>query len=150
MMIYYSFAELEQKHLASQAFWMPLAAIPHMDCCLAQGGFSGLLAELLLQLDAQGLDQGMFVGMDYAKIKLEAYVSDFEGLRSNFACSGAAGLKPCLLCQNVLSRGSIYAGTGDGDFATVSCGDPNRFQLVEQAQLESLLDTRGPATKKAF
>ena len=104
---------------------------------------------LLLHLrNEQKLNHGIFVGGLWAVIDLATYVADFDGIRASFGCAGAAGLKPCLLCQNVLSRGNKSAV---GEFVTISCADVAKFQLVSQTELENFVDStlRGPARTKA-
>ena len=94
------------------------------------------------------MNRGIFVGRKWAEIHLATYIADFDGIRASFGCAGAAGLKPCALCQNVLARGNSSAR---GEFITIASADVAKFQRVSQTQLENFVDScaRGPPRTKA-
>ena len=168
-MLYFSFKEFGRA-LLQPKMWLPLAMVRYMDTRLAAGSFGGVLAALLRDLVAQGLETGAFVGGQWTTMALTTYIADFEGIRSTYLCSGFSGIKPCLLCQNVLDRdgggaaqrpAAGAAGAADGPaadaalpagFVTISCADPKKFHPVKQEQLEAFIDKwtspeRGPARR---
>ena len=60
---------------------------------------------------------------------LHCVLSDESAIKHLWNCKGSAGIKPCLLCRNLISsRSGLLTFTGP-DFVDLACTDTTRFQL---------------------
>ena len=120
--------------------WLPYSCIPARDLALVKGGFSAVMASLCRDFQRQ-MEKGITIkGVRYA-LELHAYLGDYDGCTRAVGAMGAAALKPCMLCMNVLQRQSELPRM-DGSFVGVGCSETRRFQPLTQADLERMYDDK--------
>ena len=129
--------------------WYTLAVVPRWlrDQC----GWSACFSSLVTALQAQRLENGFFLGGVFYSLRLAAFLGDYEGLAESFSARGAAALKPCYLCANVLMQRSDVPSRDDR-FCSVEESDSTRFVAVEDKDLWALYDKyllHPPATQAA-
>lgn len=112
-LVYASFVDLPVLHLESQ--WLTLAVIKHNESQQCVGGLAAVLSELMSFYRQETL-HGFAVDVDQQPtlvfVSKVCFLADHEGVRAAMGCKGAAGIKPCVKCRNVLSgdRCSAVAG----------------------------------------
>ena len=118
--------------------WLPIAAIPHRDVVQVQGGLSKCFASILASLQQQMEGPTRLHGYEL-RFYLHGVLGDYDGIIKCFCAKGASATKPCLLCQNCLSKEHVAAGS-DGYFQTISSAEIEKFQLTRSDELWSLYD----------
>ena len=104
-----------------------------------QGGLSALVGALLgVFFSPDGHDMSL-AGVSlqladgetlHAFIDLGVVLADEAALRAIYACKGAAGLKPCVLCQNVFNvttKRNVPANDPTGFAVDITCSDVNKL-----------------------
>jgi hypothetical protein len=137
-------------HLRLEEAWLPFAAIPARDLKLIRGQLSAVMALICRSIDQQDR-QGVCVGEKKIGAKLFALVADYDAVAKTFAAKGAAGLKPCCLCQNILMKSSNVT-MADEYFKSIACPSVNAFQQYKPEELvdcyEKLLTETKTCTQK--
>ena len=88
--------------------------------------------------------------------KVGAIVADEGALHAIYACKGASGLKPCLLCSNVYAHGGgargVVARDANGVSVSHACADVSLLKLhtcaTVAAVLRALADLAGQPKSK--
>ena len=150
-MVYLNFLEMNKIELLSPFSWLPVGVLTNKECLRAAAGLSGYMRLILRQLTLPLCQDGFILRCLFVTVKLEFgfFVSDYDAQRSTFLSRGAAGLKPCLHCSNILKKNS---GVQDAFFRDIS--EPslsNCVRTVDEelfAQLDRLRDLAGHGTKK--
>ena len=113
-LIYISLKEM-CPHLGCEEAWLPaaLALRPHV--AAAAGGMSALLRAVCRVLHSaeslQGFPLQLPSGSRWCTLSSNSlFLADMDAQRATWRFKGSAGLKPCLHCFNVLSKGSGLAG----------------------------------------
>ena len=123
-------AWLEFPILYWEQVWLTACVLKSTDAQSCAGGFASVLTGLLESYKQEAQD-GMAIQMEDSCelifIQDIILLSDHEGFRSALGCKGAAGLKPCLKCLNVLSNGKAEGVVGHVD---VCQNDISKFQSM--------------------
>ena len=131
-----AFPQLGELHRPDS--WLPLAAIPHRDVAQVQGGLSKCFSSILASLQRQMEGSTRLHGSEF-RFYLHGFLGDYDGIIKCFCAKGASATKPCLLCQNCLSKEHLAAGSDDY-FQTISSAEVDKFQLTRSDELWSLYD----------
>ena len=121
-LVYAAFVNLPVLHLESQ--WLTLAVIKHNDSQQCVGGLAAVVSELM-SFYREETRLGITVDIDkdptLVFVTSACFLADHEGVRAAMGCKGAAGVKPCVKCRNVLAGDRHTAveghvGIGETDF----------------------------------
>ena len=141
MALYCNVVELERAALSHESTWCTWAIVRHNVIADISGGWSALLAALIRSellgessLTAAGATVMLPDGPAIIFLRLKLILGDLDALRQAFDMKGSAGLKPCLLCQNVVAKGSDLASR-DGRLVEISCHNVAEFQLSTTADI---------------
>ena len=103
-LVYAAFVDFPVLHLESQ--WLTLAVVKHNDSQQCVGGLAAVLCELMSFYREETL-HGMTIDVagDPTLLFIDSvcFLADHEGVRAAMGCKGAAGIKPCVKCRNVLA-----------------------------------------------
>ena len=129
--LYASFKQFSPHRLCREVTWLPLAAIRTSVVHTIPGGISCVVKLLLrslfeeLKLTSVGFPIMCDDGPALVRVAFGNLIADEAAIKATFMFKGAAGLRPCLLCQNIVS---LHSGLDDGAFLhTIACDDPSRF-----------------------
>ena len=144
-----SLAEFPPRHLLSAASWLPFAVVPSMVADELEGGMSRAARAVLSQLSDNNLRHVRIFDDVYADFVMHACVADMEGMRQLYASKGAAALRPCLLCANVVKKDSGLAAPTNG-LVEILAHDRGLFRPVSDADLFDYCDrlARHPPTRQ--
>ena len=120
----------------SEPAWVTLAAVPRWmrDAC----GWAAIFAAIVACIRGQHLEAGFLLGGSLYRLHLKGLLGDYEGLSESFAGRGAAALKPCLRCGNVLMKASSAAGRGS--FVSIEETAVEKFIPIQDGELFELYD----------
>ena len=118
--------------------WLPLATIPSRDVAVICGGLSAVTTAVLKHLGLQ-VEHGITLQGSQCTVEIEAYVGDYDSIASVFMSKGAAGLRPCLLCSNVVSKWSDMPNR-DPFFLDISSDKVQQFQIITSWELRGIYD----------
>ena len=140
---YWSLRELGAKALATEEAWHVFATVREKLIGKYSGGISRFTREVMLETHFNTLmHEGMMLPRVRAggplRVAVWAFVSDEPALKDFFENKGHAGLKPCILCRNVLLH-RMYDAALHGGFVTTACSDFNRFALHTRDSMRALL-----------
>ena len=102
---------LEFPMLFLEDMWLPLHLMRHAEIDECQHGLVTVMRRLMEAVRESTVD-GFPVSLHGQEtpqllfIRKVLYLADHEGLRATLACKGAAGIKPCVKCVNVISKDS--------------------------------------------
>ena len=114
-----------------ESSWMTIACIAHAEVSQVRGGMSAVMAEVI---------RFFMLGGQLRRLRFRGgLLGDYEALASTFSAVGAAGLKPCFRCQNVLMQRS-QAADRDAHFQTVDCADFSRCIPIQDRDLFATYD----------
>lgn len=111
-LIYVAFLEMGPR-LALQDFWLVGGIITNAKASSVQGGLSEVFKAILLHwhhsdhgvLHRSGFSVELGDGEHWLfRCKLHALITDEAALRSVLSSKGAAGMKPCCKCYNIVSK----------------------------------------------
>lgn len=141
-MIYVSALEFKTK-LSLENFWLVGGVITHPEANSVDGGMSAIFASILNHwvksshgiLNKAGFPLEIGGAQYLVRFSLHAFVADEAAIRSVLASKGAAGMKPCARCYNVISK--YHGGTWDiqdGDhIIDITCAEYQKFlQFTDQ------------------
>ena len=100
---------LETWHLLKhEALWIPLACVQSQCINTLQGGVSRLLCHMVEQITNAEFTAGFLAHPDLMiRHQQKAFfLGDLDAVRAGFSVKGSAGLRPCILCKNVLKSHS--------------------------------------------
>lgn len=110
---YFSFAEFGHAAVRAEQVWFPVAVLRSCIVDKVVGGLSCCL-RLLLKEFARHFSQGVVFELDggptYLFARVSVHLGDEAALSHGLSVKGASGIKPCLLCANVVKKGSDLAG----------------------------------------
>jgi len=89
-----------------------------------------------------------------ARAMIAKIIGDEAALKAAWVAKGAAGIRPCFFCANVVSKHSGLAGAGGSTLVDIGCADPTRFQRVSDedtwAAVDNLRAQKNNMTQKDF
>ena len=111
--MYWSFLDFGPNNLAKEDFWMVFTCVRSTVINKIQGGMSALYSICLKTFfNTAGFNMmtaGVRVFMrDETELRIfasfRANLADESGLHLSWLCKGASGIKPCVECQNIVSK----------------------------------------------
>jgi hypothetical protein len=134
---YWAIMELPNWFLASQEGWSSVMFVPTKTVKLIEGGLSAIMDALMSQLWSSAsfnletlgvrLQSGTrSVESVFLKLSFGCFLGDERALKEIAQVKGSSGIKPCLVCCNVVSRVSPEI-LGAGFLVHVTECDPLRF-----------------------
>ena len=108
---YLSFLELGLA-LRSETSWLPIAVLRSSVAHDVKGGMSAVVAQLVQDVfvGPGGLDEGALIfsecgrGSSRLKASMGRFLFDEAAMKATFSVKGASGIKPCMVCKNVLMK----------------------------------------------
>ena len=156
---YLGFRELPATALFREQFWLPLAVLRTQQAQGVLGGISNcfrLLLRSVLLGPCEAAEVGFAVNLDsprLIKLKVTNVLADEAALKQVFSSKGASGLRPCLLCKNIVSMSSNLT-EGQDYLVDVSCSDVSLFDPATNTSIwetyDNLAARRTTLTKTAF
>eukprot|EP00959_Pyramimonas_sp_CCMP1952_P055514 1160166-Pyramimonas_sp.AAC.1 len=114
--IYFSVKQFPEWFRRKACAWWVVAVPPTRETDLIVGGVSVLARSVLEEFWSPSLDKwsfertGMFIntsgGQRHIKFRFGSWIADEKAYKLMYAVPGASGLKPCLLCRNVVANWS--------------------------------------------
>ena len=102
---------------------------------------SALLRLWLNEDTESGIDLRLFGGK-MVRLQLQHmgfFISDAEAQRATFNLRGAAGIKPCILCKNIVAKG--YAAVDStGFFHEINCAQYSQLNIASDGDIFSAID----------
>jgi len=102
--VYWSFKEFGQQALSSGNFWFPLTVIRTAELEAINGGWTGMVTELLRLFveGVQNLGRGIILNGRPLFAKVTTTVADESALKHHLSVKGAGGNLCCGLCRNIV------------------------------------------------
>ena len=113
-------AIVEMGGLGRECQWFNLMAFSHAAVEQVSGGWSRLMKEFVLTIHKQ-LENGFALQSGDRQpflcfLKIHAMIGDFDALRCFYDWRGAASIKLCMCCKNIVSRSSELTLFGENLF----------------------------------
>jgi len=137
-------------HMSFAIAWASCMAFSHAAVEHVSGGWSRLMKEFILAIHKQ-LDNGFALQCRDQPpfmifLQISAIIGDFDALRCCYDWRGAASIKLCMCCKNIVSRSSELALFGENLFDQTHAGlegcqfwtDEEIANLFDNAKLEPL------------
>ena len=139
-------AFLECSHLWLESMWLTYFLIRSEEMSTAEGGCAGVLNRALLAARAS-TREGFAVGWSEGDCDLlfcteVLFLADADGLRMATGWKGAAAIRPCPKCSNVVANGRSAPGYVD------ITGAPELCQLCSHEELMAIFEHLTGITKK--
>eukprot|EP00435_Cladocopium_sp_Y103_P052262 s1514_g16.t1 len=119
-----------------ETMWLCLSCVKASDVAECNGGLAAVMSNLLSFWKTE-FEHGMTISVDndpsLVFIKHVIFLSDHEGLRAALGCKGAAGIKCCIKCVNILGLGRHHGVHGHYD---ITCSHVERFKPMTQNMVE--------------
>ena len=148
-LLYLAWFEFPTLHM--EAMWLTASIIKSADANSCTGGYARVLTEILERYKEEA-QNGMAIQMDEACelifVKDVILLSDHEGFRSALGCKGAAGLKPCIKCSNVLSNGKGEGIAGHVDICETDITKFQEISLDEVREIANMLESEHVQSKR--
>ena len=129
--------------LHSDTVWHPIAMIQHGAVSAVQGGFSKVFLSIVESLLREDLHMGVPLRFGSTTrvcfFNVQHWVGDLDALRLSYDCKGAAGLRVCIRCKNVLKRDSGVPRL-DNYFLEVGTNDVSLFDLQTDPEIFQVVD----------
>jgi hypothetical protein len=125
---YATFMEIGREHLCHEECWIPLAVLRSSVEHDIVGRLSSACRALMGDVMQSG-SNGVFLPLAEPAVvffRFSNLLADEEGLKLFWNAKGASGSKPCMLCRNLLAKGSDLAGFSP-DLIEVDCTNPDKF-----------------------
>eukprot|EP00435_Cladocopium_sp_Y103_P049984 s978_g15.t1 len=134
-LIYAIFLDFPILHLEN--LWLTLAVLKARDVSKCRGGLAAVMSEMLSFYKGE-LDNGLAIEItqgdpDLLFVPEIIYLGDHEGLRASLGCKGAAGIKPCLKCTNIVALGRAEGLRNHFDIASV---EHQQFRSMTQEMVD--------------
>lgn len=125
------------------ALWWPVSVIRSET--LKHHNFGKILRHFLLTNPAEQLQGGFLLESAgqapfIVRVRIAAVIADGEALRQALSCKGAAGLKPCFNCKNIVMRGHAMTGCLDGYLEDIASVDRANWDAMTDADLFEFSD----------
>eukprot|EP00435_Cladocopium_sp_Y103_P024610 s1908_g6.t1 len=117
----YHISWIELWHLLkNQNAWVPLAIVQSVCLAKIKGGASAVMIEVMKRALSSQNAEGFALGdMMFRQKRKARFLADLEAVRGVYSLKGSAGLRCCILCRNVLKKGSGVP-EHDGYFVEIS------------------------------
>lgn len=146
--------------LYREQFWLPLAVLRTSVAHQVKGGvsycFRALLNSMLLapcQLADIGVAVELGSGPRLVRLEVKHILADEAALKAVWCSKGAAGVRPCMLCRNVVALRSQLV-EGQDYLVDVSCSNTAKFHESADADIweawDHLAAQHGRMAKGAF
>lgn len=125
---YATLLELGREHLCHEECWIPLAVLRTSAEHEIVGRLSNACRAMMEDVMKSG-STGVFLPLTEPAVVFFSFsnlLADEEGLKLFWNAKGASGNKPCMLCRNLLAKGSDLAGFSP-DLIEVGCINPDEF-----------------------
>lgn len=158
--VYLGVKEFPPTALYREQFWLPLAILRTSVAHEVRGGisycFRALLNSVLLapcQLADIGVAVDLGSGPRLVRLEVKHILADEAALKAVWSSKGAAGVRPCMLCRNVVAlRSNIVEG--QDYLVDVSCSNTAKFHESTDADIweawDHLAAESGRLTKGTF
>ena len=135
---YMSWLELWH-YLKSSHVWIPVAVVQTRCIQQIQGGTSAITVQIMKQLLTEESFKGYRLGeaLFFKQRPTAWFLGDFEAVRAVFSLKGSAGLRPCVLCKNVVKSG-CGVSCHDDYFKEISAS--HGFEPSSDAEIFSVCD----------
>ena len=158
--IYLGIREFPPRALYREQFWLPLAVLRTNMAHEVRGGisycFRALLNSVLLapcNMAAIGVAVDLGSGPRLVRLQVKHILADEAALKAVWCSKGAAGVRPCMLCRNVVALRSNLV-EGQDYLVDVACSDSSKFHESSDADIweawDRLAAEHGRMTKGAF
>ena len=131
---FYEFGDIAVRH---ECMWFHVAVLRSSIEKQVVGGLSCALRLLMraFVLEADSFAQGVLLPLDSGPTllfaRLRNHLGDEAGLAAGLNIKGAAGIRPCLLCPNVLKKNSNLVSLRPDRLVEINCTDVHRFSTSE-------------------
>ena len=141
--------------LQREELWLPLAVLRTKVSTKIHGGMSACFAELVkMTFEAPvWLSRGLVIDLPEPVLvrgRFGMFIADGDAERATWTCKGAAGVRPCFKCQNVVKERHARA---DG-LVDMGCPDTQLFQMLTDEDVYNTVDilqeTQRHATQEDF
>ena len=116
--------------------WLTLCICKASDVAKCRGGLAAVLSALM-EAYQQEVDMGLCIDIEgdptLLFIPKIQFIADHDCIRAATGCKGAAAIKPCVKCKNVLALNRDTAVPGHID---IKCSDPKMFVPMTQGMVE--------------
>ena len=150
--IYATFLEFGQL-LRNELMWLPIATIKHDTTSAAAGQLSGVLNVVFKRcFGGDSLEAGCMLQLREPRLllfKVSNLLADEAALKATWSVKGASGIKPCLLCKNVVAKGTLkqlhhaylveVGSTGPFDYAT----NEDWYEIADHVAAQAAVVNRG-------
>ena len=134
-------------HLKNALCWIPMAVVQTHCLQELEGGSSALVVKLLQNENTDAHARGFALpgGLFFKQRTESFFISDLDASRMVYSLKGSAGTRPCILCKNIVSKGS---GINDIDpwFKEISASDG--FVFASDAEIFKSADSLTQATPR--
>jgi len=141
---YVSFLQFAD-YLSCPECWFPIAILRTKQSKNACGGISGCFAELVRSFLAGACNmlEGVVLMLDRPTLvvaKLSIFLADGAAEQYVWSSKGASGIRPCMLCKNVV-RSRYASEPGDPEnLISVACSDASKFEAMTDADIHESAD----------
>ena len=135
------------KSVESETAWIPISSITHNQVERCKNGIASVTCSWLREWHDQDLMRGFDCNGQETRVRLALYISDFDALRYSLDAMGSAGIRPCVLCSNIVSKASRAPERND-HFCWISEHDTGKFELTRHQEIIDLYEDimpRAPA-----
>ena len=147
MAVYMSFVQLGHEALARTEMWFTIAVARTTLIRQTAGGWSHLLRLLLRYafIGPDSFENGLVVDVGGAShllfARLSNIIADESALKDALCCKGAAGIRPCPCCNNVIKKDTdIVNRDTTGYLVELTCSDAGKFDLASDRDLFDITD----------
>ena len=138
---YVSFLQFGER-LCYEKHWFVVAVLRTGVAKTVVGGMSARSGALLKSFFAAPCDFSRGVALDLggeptiASAQFSTFLADGDAERARWSCKGAAGVRPCFLCKNIV----VCRHQGDG-LLSVGCSDYGSLDFCSDGQIYEAVDT---------
>jgi len=129
--------------LRSEFVWLPVAVLRTTQIQAVRGHLSGVLRALLHHLSALSV-AGIVLPLQPAQlitVRLDRLLCDESALKQTLDAKGASGLKPCMLCKNIVMRGSGLVNPANAHYLReITEPDNSTFDLFSDQEIWEAID----------
>jgi hypothetical protein len=148
--VYFSFVELGQS-LRHESAWLCLAAIPSELAHRCRGGLSCIVKYLLrlFFFGSPNFCSGVAIPLETPVLlfaKLGNVLGDEAGLKATYCSKGTSGVKPCLLCKNVINKGELCLYDATNYLVSISCCNTCSFDRATDDEIWAIVDQLGASS----
>ena len=135
-------------YLKNPLMWLPIASVQSSCLQSLAGGTSAVMLEILKRLVSKKFESGVTLecGIQFKQSCKAYFLADYEAIRAVFSTKGSAGLRPCILCRNLLKARS---GLVEHDSYFVELSASHGFKLSSDNEVFEVCDCMKTCRTKA-